>query len=95
MSCAQGLRSARAAAPPEQAGSDVPQDGWRMLPLKVKTLLVRSSRGVRSRGGEELCCAEWCRPRAQAGKGLEKYGFHNWFCVTLFKEHRVHEYDEQ
>lgn len=28
-------------------------------------------------------------------EGLEKYRFKYWVCVTLFKDHRVHESDEQ
>lgn len=33
----------------------------------------------------------WYRS-AEAAKELEKYGFETWFCVTLFKEHGVHQF---
>lgn len=65
-------------------GTDGPQDGWRMLSFKVKSLLaahdkLQQSRSVVRRGA----------------KGLEKYGFKYRVCVTLFKDHRVNECDEQ
>lgn len=64
-----------------------------MLPLKVKSLLAASDKLQRSqsaaRSGAALCAGlqggGWHRSTG-AGKGLEKYRFERWFCVTLLKE---------